>query len=140
MTGQGPGLGTACLSVSDEKWSQPHHPASLTPLRVPTVSSGMCASRVPAAVAHGPRGQVSSCSGAPRVHLFTFSLSSAFSTFPVFITHSPLPAHPSLVHPTCDLSPTTGGEVGLPPSYLPSSVSSQSSQSEFLLHVDSLGS
>ena len=32
MTGQGPGLGTACLSVSDEKWSQPHHPASLTPL------------------------------------------------------------------------------------------------------------
>ena len=98
-------LRTARLSVSDEKWSRPRHPASLTPLWVQTASSGACASTAPAAIVQGPRGQVSSCSSVTWLHLLPFLLSSAFSTFPVPVTNSPLPVHPSLIHPNCGLSP-----------------------------------
>lgn len=94
----------ARLSVNDEKWSRPHHPASLTPLGVQTGSSGGVCEQAPAAIVQGPGGQVSSCSGVTWGHLLPFLLSSAFSTFPVPVTYSLLPVHPSLIHPNCSLS------------------------------------
>lgn len=75
MTGLGPGLRTTRLSVSDEKWSVPLHQASLTPLWVQTVSSGVCTNTEPAAIVQGPWGQAFSCSSVAWV-LHTISLSS----------------------------------------------------------------
>lgn len=78
---------------------RPRHSASLTPLLGQTVPRGLHAgTATPATIVQGPQGQ-----GSPSTsHLFYCPL---LPTFPVPVAHSPIPAHPSLVHPTRDLSP-----------------------------------